>query len=430
MKSPIKYISILFLSSYIFYRFYFNFISISIQQILFFGILISYMIFNMGRMRTYFNKLHDVKVTFNLSILLYSLIAASSLFIPIIYKTYDFSYMNSFIRTLTYLVSYVVLLDIIHQVLRPNNLKEEFMRLFIFSSQAYVAFSVATLISPNFKVFWQSIIYESERNLNLLNNNPHYLTRFGWTGFSNFSVSFSMTIAFIFANVILIQKWNSKQSIDKPILISLPVLLLGGAFYGRIGLVAMLFITGITLIYLTERQGKIHYFVYTITAMIGLFILFTLTQFLNPTLAYWYRWIMEPVTNLFTTGKLTTTSTQGLFDMYIMPSMRTFLLGDGYYTSTLKTGYYMSVDIGFLRPLLFFGFGNVMISYGVSLFLLKGLHGINKSNLYFVMLIFLTLILFEIKGEVNLALIPLLFTLLLAEAESTNNKMKKEVNYE
>lgn len=429
MKSSFKYASILIFASYIFYRFYFNFVGNSIQQALFFGILIGYMIFNKGRLLAYFNKLYVIKPIFNLSLLLYSLIAASSLFIPIIYKTYDFSYMNSFIRTLTYLVSYLVLLDMTNQFLRPKVLKEEFMRLFIFSSQLYVIFSLATLVSPGLKKFWQSIIYESERNLDLVNNNPHYLTRFGWTGFSNFSVSFSITLAFIFAVVILIKKWNGGEGIDKPILISLPFLFLGGAFYGRIGLVAMILITGLTLIYLTIKKGKLHYFVYIISAMVGFFVLFTLAQLFNPTLAYWYKWIMEPVINLFTTGKLTTTSTQSLFDMYIIPSMRTILLGDGYYASTLGTGYYMSVDIGFLRPLLFFGIGNVMITYSISLLLLKGFLGVGRNNLYFVTLIFFTLVLFEIKGEVNLALIPLLYTLLLAEAASTSNKLKKEVDY-
>lgn len=429
MTTSLKRLGIILFASYVFFRFYFNFISSGLQQVAFFGFLVAYIFFNKDRMFAYLSKLGSIHRPFMLSLILYAGIALGGLFIPIIYQTRDFSYLNSFIRTLTYLVSYLVLLDLIKQQLKPKSLKVAFMRIYISAACNYVLFSLVALLFPPLKFFWQSIIVESERNLYLVNTNPHYLTRFGWTGFSAFSVSFSITLALVFAMSLLVRKWQSERRLDSRLTTSLVFLLMGGAFYGRVGLIAMIVVLGLTLMYLTYKEEKLHFLIYIMGGFTALFLLFTIVQFFNPTLSYWYRWIMEPVLNLFSTGELTTTSTQHLFEMYQTPSLRTILLGDGYYTSPMGTGYYMGVDVGLLRPLFFFGIGNVLLAYTIPLLLIGSMIRMDHKNTFLAYLIVAILVLFEIKGEVNIALIPLLYTLVFATADSQMTLSKREVHY-
>ena len=430
MNTSIKKLGLILFASYVFFRFYFNFISSGIQQVAFFGLLVGYLLFNKDRMLSYLSKLRTVQRSFTLSLVFYGIIGLSGLFIPIVYQTRDFSYLTSFIRTLTYLVSYLVLLDMIKQQLKPNNLKEGFMRIFIAAACNYVLFSLIALIIPQLKFFWQSIIVESERNIRLMNSNPHYLTRFGWTGFSAFSVAFSVTLAFVFAVILLVRKWQKEREVDKGLAVSLVLLLMGGAFYGRVGIISMVGVLGLTLVYMTIAEGKLHFLIAIVGGFTTLFLLFTVVQFFNPTLSYWYAWIMEPIINLFSTGEFTTTSTQTLVEMYITPSFRTFMMGDGYYFSPLGTGYYMGVDAGLVRPLFFFGIGNVLIAYAIPLILVGSIVQLDRKNFFLAFLIIVILGLFEIKGEVNLALIPILYTLVFAEADSQMTLSKREVHYE
>src|SRR5699024_7906750 len=138
-------------------------------------------------------------------------------------------------------------------------------------------------------------------------------------------------------------------------------------------------------------EGKLHFLIAIVGGFTTLFLLFTVVQFFNPTLSYWYAWIMEPIINLFSTGEFTTTSTQTLVEMYITPSFRTFMMGDGYYFSPLGTGYYMGVDAGLVRPLFFFGIGNVLIAYTIPLLLVGNIVRLDRKNFFLAFLILVIL---------------------------------------
>src|SRR5699024_8016946 len=139
-------------------------------------------------------------------------------------------------------------------------------------------------------------------------------------------------------------------------LFSLFLALMGNTFYGRAGLLVSLLMVAIGIVYLVIVYKQYNFFYSTIGIIMFLFIFFTLISSLNQSFESWYNWAMEPIISLFKSGEIETASTNQLWDMWFIPELKTILVGDGYYGSPLHSGYYMETDVGYLRPILFFGF--------------------------------------------------------------------------
>lgn len=428
MNKKLKTLCIILIASYFIYRFYFNFISTSVQQAIFFGLLAAYGGYNYHRIIHYFNNLGNLKVLFIIIILLHVSVLTATFFVPIIYGTYDFTYFISNLRSFSYTVSYIILIDLIKVHLQPENLTEKFMEIFIYSSSLYVVFSILTLVLPPFRSFWLSIIHESERNLHLLRNNPSYIARFGWTGFSSFVVTFFVSIAILFSLFLLIKELKNTQRINFKYLMTVFLLLIGNSFYGRVGLFNSLALLILAIFYIILKSTKKHYAVFLVGGGGVAFLLFSVIQNFVPQMQQWYNWIMDPIINLLTTGQLNTTSTDHLFSMYFLPNFRTLLFGDGFYAGTMGNSYYMSVDVGYLRPMLFYGVIFLMIGYSICVLLALALSKGNKINIFLSLMLILTLFIFEVKGEVTLTLTPVLYALFLAEAETRKSKIVR-LNY-
>lgn len=109
------------------------------------------------------------------------------------------------------------------------------------------------------------------------------------------------------------------------------------------------------------------------------------------------RYAFEFVYNYLNGNGFTTSSTEMLSGMYFPVSTKTFLLGDGQYTSEFG-GYYMSTDAGYMRQILYFGlFGfAVMLLFQLMFFLYKQ----NKKTKVFSAMIIVLLMILHYKGEV------------------------------
>lgn len=135
-----------------------------------------------------------------------------------------------------------------------------------------------------------------------------------------------------------------------------------------------------------------------ILAIISTSIIFpSLTKELNNTLNYFWYYITE----FFSSENgsfLSSTSTDFMFStMFFVIDFKTLVLGDGLYNT--KTGYYMSTDSGYMRPILYAGV------IALILLLLLQIQIVNfgkmqkkdKKLFYAIMLLILVL---QIKGEV------------------------------
>ncbi|WP_217555893.1 hypothetical protein [Vibrio metschnikovii] len=107
-------------------------------------------------------------------------------------------------------------------------------------------------------------------------------------------------------------------------------------------------------------------------------------------------WALEPVMNYYSDGTVESESTSILMDMFYLPDVKTFLLGDGLYYS--KTGgYYGGVDVGYLRQVLF---GGVLIVI-FSVFYL--FYALSNGSKWIVLSIAIPLMLAHFKGVVLLS---------------------------
>ena len=111
-----------------------------------------------------------------------------------------------------------------------------------------------------------------------------------------------------------------------------------------------------------------------------------------------------------------TDSSDGLLKMYdIKIKFDTFLIGDGFYIDKATGGYYMKNDIGFVRMILYFGIFGLITQYLTFVAPLIGTIKQSKNSLLKMLSISLIIILllFEMKGETWVTMLPYTFSLFL-----------------
>lgn len=327
--------------------------------------------------------------------------------VPVEKNTFDFSYYSSF---LYYWVRVFMLVSTIP--LFRNAL--EYAKAFIKAVNLYILFSLVLLI-PRIHTWYQGIVIDNANATTVMNEalsrgfevNQSSYTRFGLQGFSGFECTILCSIAVLFCCYFIINSLHNNESI-KGLFIELCFSLIGNALYGRSGLMISILIVVVTVVYaaiIYQKVDLLFKFGVIIVAMY-FYILFnenTLKQ--NDSIS----WMLEGVFNFIDNGKFSTESSDMLKMMYIHPSVQTFLSGDGYYM--VSGHFYMMTDVGYLRPLLFWGIFGTILYYSLLLPSLSSIEkNFEKIDKFFVLLTTLILIVgFEIKGEAAL----LIFTIFL-----------------
>lgn len=414
MRNNLKYFLVVLLGHYLIYPFYIDSISNTIQQIIIFGSLAAYGFANKEDVFSLFENMGPRIRYLFFAILSYVFVLSATTFIPILYSTMDFSYLYVHIRHILYLLLYILLISLIKKYSRGNNLKDEFIKIYTLTTRNYVLFTILMIVFEPFKDFWLTIIHETPKRLEILEN-PSYFARIGWAGYSGFSMTFFCSLAVLFSIYIIIKSLKNTNNIPYKEVFNLLLALIGNAFYGRSGLLISLLLIGIGIIYISFVLRKIHYAIYLLTGILIVFLFLTILKEFNTTLASWYSWMMQPIVSLFESGRIETTSTDTLWEMWFIPDFPTLLLGNGYYTSPIYGSYYMGTDVGFIRPTLFFGIAFSFLTYLIPIILSFGIGLRSKVDRVFAMMLIITLLVFEVKAEVVLLLMPLIFTMYIAE---------------
>lgn len=351
--------------------------------------------------------------------------------IPILMNTYDFSYTKTLNSIIRQAIKSLFILTVFIKKHKENATFNLFCKYMILSTSLYVLSSVIFLILPSFKEFWYNVIYDSELNRSLVIQ-KNYIMRFGLVGFSGFQQTFICSLSSMLNIYIILNKEVNKEKYNFWLL-TLVILLLGNMFYGRVGLLATLIGIFILIIILSKRR-VINLFKISIMALIFIGFIFFIKDNI-PVLKNWFNWAFAMFIEFFETGHFETGSSNIMFEtMYIDIPIKTFFLGDAMYSNPYGSGYYLGTDIGFIRPILFYGVFFTVIGYmilgNIILGIKKGLkkYEYKYSNLLIFLLIFLV-VFFELKGEIfyKMAgfLVPLYF---LAFYEKNQNKLKEGEN--
>jgi hypothetical protein len=414
------------LAHYLFFPFYLGLISNVVQQLVVFGFFAGYAAIHIHQIKPLFSKLGQYKNYLIFAAVCYFLILVASFLMPILYGTNDFSYLSMHIRYVLFLFRFIVLLAMIRTHINPENLKDEILDMFTIATRNYVIFTMILLLIQPFRDFWISLIHETPNRLALLES-PMYFARIGWAGYSGFSMTYFCTLSALFSLYLIVKAIDEKKAIPGKYLVSLLFALIGNSFYGRAGLLASLALIGFTVMYFVVAKKKFHYAVILIIGILGVFLFLSFLRQFNDTLASWYDWMMQPFMSLIESGTIQTSSTDTLWGMWFIPDPIMILFGNGFYTSPVTGNYYMQTDVGFLRPMLFFGLFFTIILFIIPTILTLVIGTRQRVNRLFAFMIIFTLFLFEIKAEVVQLLIPLMFMLYIAEFVSPiKNKLIKE----
>lgn len=414
MKNKIQRFLVILLAHFLIYPVYFDGISKSVQQLIIFGGIGIYVFLNFNNFQPLYKSLGKYKKTGLMSVIFLLMLLSASFLIPLLYNTTDFSYFGNMVGTTLYLVFYIVLVALIRKYFYKENTKIKLLEIIAKVQQNYVLVTFLFLLFPNLKMLWMNTIIMTPRAMQLIQD-PVYISRVGWDGYAGFTSTVFSTIAVIISIYLFIEYYKQYRLVNRKHLTSLFFALIGNAFYGRAGLLVSLLMVAIGVLYLVivYKQYKIFYSI--IGSILLLFLFVTLLSNFNATVASWYNWAMEPIISLFESGEIETASTNQLWDMWFIPDLKTILLGDGYYSSPSHSGYYMETDVGYLRPVLFFGLFFTTIYYLLPCILSLDLVNNNKENKLLITMLILSILIFEVKGEVIFKFLPIIAMLFIAE---------------
>lgn len=425
MKLKIKQITVILLAHYLFHPFYFEGISITVQQLIIFGSIMIYAILNLNNITPLFKALNNHKKIALLSLIGVIFVVSASFITPIMLGTYDHSYFNTILRTFLYTFCFIILIGMVRKYFYKDEVKYKVLELFSTVHRNYVLVTFVFLLFPSLKFFWLDNLNMTARRIELVQQ-PQYISRVSWDGYAGFDSTVYATIAVIITIYLIIVFYNKYSYISKKYLLSLFIILIGNSFYGRSGLLVSLLMVGIGIMYLViiHKQYKLFYSIVGIG--IVSFVLITILSQYNEDIAAWYNWAMEPIISLLETGEIQTSSTDTLWSMWFVPELKTLLIGDGYYTSPLTSGYYMNTDVGYLRPVLFYGFFYTILSLLVPTMLGFEMGKDNKENKLLMLMLLVAMFIFEIKGEVVLNFSSIIIMIFM----SNYTKKPKKINYE
>ena len=344
------------------------------------------------------------------------------LIIPLFHGLVDFSYIPLQVGLVLTMCRCILLVYCLYKYNSGGELIEQYGKYFFLACCVYVAFTLYFIVDPGFRTFWlDNVLVEAEdRSVDF----AVYEFRYSLNGFAAFSSASIFSFACLFCCYFI--AFSKKVKLSQ--ILCLMIMVVGCFFYGRVSLFGMLL--GASLIF--GMSGSI--FKKTrILCLVVLFVLALLT-FLNiaskanDSLLAWQEWAFSFIKQLFIDKEVTDYSaTHMVEDMYYMPKVDTFLLGDGMYTNS-NGSYYGHTDVGFMRLLLY---GGIICLGLVYLFMINfslRIIRVSKSIVFnrFVLLTTLLFFILELKGESYHHAIMMLYPLFLIQ-NFNNNISNKHV---
>ena len=340
------------------YIFGFNIFSVLDSTILVGLYLTGYMLVINRNMLNVFFKIIKQRVTIRI-IICFFLIIAYSLLVVGLYSTNDLTYIKTFVHLGIVIVIGVELYSFFAIKGKNDKIVNYVIIAFIFQS----IFQWICVFFPEF-----SKLFDYFRSDVMLTKRIHYG---GIRGIA-LSKSAFFTLSSSYA-LMIVMFFSSKNTLfQKRFKYLFFVILLTGTFFaGRTGYVGLLFISimAFNKISKIKISGKV---IRSIIAIISIIFLF-------------YFFITHSTNN------------ERLNNSIEIDSSKTVMFGDGQYTDTSgdKVRYYKSVDIGYMRKILFFG----VIGLGLSIVFQILLFRVKRINTEILAMILLLLTL-EIKGEI------------------------------
>lgn len=314
-----------------------------------------------------------------------------SVLYPVIQNTWDFSFFAHFVN---YFILYVCSI----LMLKYSDNIYDFIVLFLKANTLYVICSLILLV-PNIRLSYQdftgiitndSLMNSWEMKVGL------YYTRYGLQGFSGFAHTFRCSFAFSLGCWLLSLLNTKKKRII--VLFYMMFNFIGCCLYGRVGILASLLVLFAYSFYTIIKFRKYKILFFIVVSVFFLCFCFIYFYDLLKEITF-VKFAFEPFINLIEKGVFETASSNGLKTHWRVPSLKAVAWGDALYTEE-DGRYYTHVDVGFIRPLLFWGLLGSFVYYWMVIFLVISIVNRQKKNGFILGCIIICLTIFyEIKGE-------------------------------
>ena len=403
----------MFLISYLTNIFYFNGL-VRVQQLLVWSSILLYLLLNWKVVINIINKYILSYISKkNVCILLASW-GIIILVTPLLHSTMDFSYFGEYLSVIASILSYSVICVRIYKTENGNRTAEMFMQYYVYGMAIYIISTIFAISFQQCRDFILNHVSMSDYARRVIID-PRYRTRIGFAGLSVYGSGIKCVFANIFTLYFAYKniREHKRNTIGLAILYLLT--LLGEFFYSRTSLmvsVILLFVFAFFVLVSLHRGGK--FLKYVLIAVIGILsAALYIGQYEGDSASM--RWALEVFLNLSNGYGFRATSLNIMKRMAFTPSISTLLVGDGYYTDPITGFYYRSVDLGYLRAILFYGVPGFSFAVLLIASTLKSISKVGKMKEYKLisLMLFFSMLVFEIKGEGMPIYYPILFALLI-----------------
>ena len=334
--------------------------------------------------------------------------------------TSDFEFAVSLGRSLLGIFAMYSVCHIWEGLYRKGTIRHNIMDIYIYAAACYAAGTVLFLIVPGLRQAWTGFIADYGGMEYAVRS--EYRTRFGFAGFSNFSVSYFIAMAFVcyLCNYCIMKQGKASRSGR---LCSQLFLLAGSLFYGRVGAVAVIVLTLVYSLYSFFVRGDRSQLV---CALMAGFLLLPVLVIAGGMQADSVAgspsgWVFEPLIHLMQRKGFRTESSDAVLGFYknFHPDIRILLWGTG------EWSWYKS-DVGFMKHIYYGGLAYTIALYGLVMFamaiVLRKVRSSGQNHMALTgMLFMISFIIFELKGEVTLAFIKAMIPLYIGVAQKSVN---------
>ncbi|MGT2754015.1 hypothetical protein [Streptococcus ovis] len=387
-----------------------------ISSLFLYALPITYIFFNLGWVVQVFTELK--KSVFFLVLIGYMYLLGISLLLPILFGTFDFSFLTIYwFGFSAFFLKNLFLIIAFDKYFATNNGSkvEQFINYFLNALTLYISFSLVLILIPSLRSLLLNILEIDSKFANYLTL-PTFLTRFGWSGWSGFDFTIWSTLGVLFCIVLSVfYKNNRKKQVRY--LMRIPIYIMGNMFYGRTGLVVSA-ISLVVLVFILAVNLKFGYLIKVMLLGASGIILLVFVKSHISFLNEWYNWMFSAFINFYQKGRFVDNvgSVSRLKEMYWIPEISTLLFGDFKYTDLGH--YYMSTDIGFMRHLLFYGIINYFLEvlFAVSVgfkFVRIFFKKFNLDRFLLSILMVLVIVMFEMKGETLFYIISIILPIVM-----------------
>ena len=274
IKFLIYYISIF----YLLFCGYFTNIPIVLQQVLYWGWPIFFMVYRLKNIRFYMNKW----VLLSIVLLFIALVWGGSVIVFSVSN--DFSYIIKIMYTYRYMILflcfYVVALEFSNGDIFENISKWYIGFIFILISSTLYFF-----VNYEDRFLWQSLFAAGMGKERLVSIEA-YIMRFSIIGFTGFGVTLKCSLGILFSWYLITRK-------KKIGYIGMILSIIGNFFYGRIGVI----ISAIYIVFLFLNRDTLKFVIAMLLFFIGCY--FGLLMVDDPSINLWLLWICDPVDSFF-----------------------------------------------------------------------------------------------------------------------------------